>query len=415
MVFAVNLPIASYQVRKLESLRMSTNIVAKAIIFSAFTAALVLWTAGPLQMPRSAYSVSHPYFGVVPVLAYVYLRNSCKFLREHHIAMFSALGKYSLEIFLLHHHAFANGRCVRLVPGYPRCNFALVSVLLLCAAQALQRLSVLLRHMLLPENDESTSKKRAVSIVVGIATLYALTRLLVYADMVSVGSISTIMVVCGILLFQRVVDRTWAGYRDFRSNLNQHTVRLRVDKSSTAEMSPPLISILVFAAALYALTFLNNAYKPCIATVNAGHWVPVSPCSRRKLREFHAVNYVGPKECSDSNSTYLEWSWPNQHCGYRYRGNTEVRQKLQGKKVVLIGDASVRSLFLSLSRFMGDASVAGFETLHSDARKIYGSSIFEYKWAPLSVDIVTKLKSLKNAEVLVSGVRRPDLIIAGGK
>jgi len=393
-------------------------------------AVVMVWTAGPLQMSRSAYNISHPYFGIIPVLAFTYLRNICGAMREHHVGIFSSLGKYSLEIYLLHHHAFTDSGCILFIPGYPRCNFALVSMLLLFAARVLHRRSIILRHMLLPENEERKCIQHASSIVVGLAILYTLARALSLANMVSVGTISTITIVCGILIFQTVVDMTWAEYRDtglklaHRSALSDPALsfNLDMDESSAAKISPPLIGTLVFVIAWCVWTFFSNALQPCGATANNGHWVPVNPClARGKLhRQFHAANYIGPSECSESNNN-LEWSWPENrqhtHCRYRYRNDIEVQQKLHGKKVVLIGDSSVRSLFQSLCRFMGDHNAGGFEDTtpsHSDAIKTYGSTTFEYKWAPLSVDIVTKLKVLKNSGFVASMKRRPDLVIAGG-
>lgn len=64
-----------------------------------------------------------------------------------------------------------------------------------------------------------------------------------------------------------------------------------------------------------------------------------------------------------------------------------------------------------MSRSLGDFDENGYEgsNSHTDKTVSYESTSLEFKWAPLSVDIVTKFKSLK-----ASPKPMPDLIIAGG-
>ncbi|KAL7540254.1 hypothetical protein ACHAXR_009980 [Thalassiosira sp. AJA248-18] len=424
MIFAINQPIASLQLRKLESLPILSNVMAKGIIYVALSAAVLVWSAGPLQMSRFAYNISHPYFGIIPVLAFIYSRNINTSTREHHIGVLSSLGKYSLEIYLLHHHAFTDTGCIVFIPGYPRCNFLLVSILLLFAARVLHHLTTILRHMLLAKDEESKCIEFASYTAAVIALLYTLARALSWADMVSFGTICTITIVCGILLYQTIVDMTWAEYLD--SGV-EHAQRYRSppDPGLSIKLlnmvSPSLIAWL-FVTAVCVWSFSVGVSQPCGATANNGHWISLNPClSRGKLhREFHATNYIDPNECSEPNSN-LQWAWlgNSQHtqCSYQFRADMEVRQKLQGKNVILIGDSSVRSLFQSLCRFMGDHNAAGYEDTtpsHSDSIKTYGSSTLEYKWAPLSIDIVTKLKSLKNSGFAAPMKRQPDLVITGG-
>lgn len=71
----------------------------------------------------------------------------------------------------------------------------------------------------------------------------------------------------------------------------------------------------------------------------------------------------------------------------------------------------MRGIFHSLSRSLGDFDDNGYEgsNSHTDKAVTYESTSLEFKWAPLSVDVVTKFKSLKS-----SPKPMPDLIIAGG-
>jgi len=76
----------------------------------------------------------------------------------------------------------------------------------------------------------------------------------------------------------------------------------------------------------------------------------------------------------------------------------------------------VRKLYHSFCRFAGDLTAGGYEgtsTSHSDASTSFGSTSLEFKWAPLSVDIITKIKSTK-ASFSTEREGGPDIIIAGG-
>jgi hypothetical protein len=64
---------------------------------------------------------------------------------------------------------------------------------------------------------------------------------------------------------------------------------------------------------------------------------------------------------------------------------------------------------------MGDNDAGGYEGVasHADIRRLFPSANLEYKWAPLSVDIVSKLKSLRSTD-FSSGKPKPDLLVLGG-
>ena len=415
MVFAINQPIASWQLRKLESLHILIQIGAKGAILLSLVGAVMIWAAGPLHMPTFVYNISHPYFGIIPVLAYIYLRNICSAMRKHYIGMLSSLGEYSLEIYLLHYHAFTDSGCVLFISGYPRCNFLLVTMLVLVAARVLHHLSIILLRMLFPQEDDDRCIQHATYVAAGIIISCALTAMLDWSGLVNVGTITTITIVCGILLYQSVIDKMWDDYKDSGAERAQrHNSDFAFIKLATTKVGPPLIGTAILLIVWSIWSFSGGPLHPCGLSANDGHWVPVNPClSRGRLhREYHATDYLSPEECSKSTAANLQWTWQgNSHCRYRYHTDMEIQQKLQGKRVVLIGDSSIRSLFHSLSRFMGDDTVGseGTAASHSDATKRYGSTTLEYKWAPLSTDISTKLKAFKAATS-----RQPDIVIAGG-
>ena len=420
VIFAINQPIASLQLRKLESLNLLTNTFAKMLLSGTLLVFALIWAAGPLRKSAMVYNVSHPYFGIVPTLLIVNLRSVNCWMREHHIGMLSWLGKYSLEIYILHHHA-SN---IVLMRGYPRCNFLVASVLLIFTARLLHNVTSVIRQMLLPANEEKKCRNNTVACSMGIIILYAVALTLTWADLVSLGTISTITIIVGILLYQVLMEMTWSDYRQTapKPKKNQFEEEEETEERGTTKASPPLIatlSIFLFGYALY-WTVLTGSSSNIMCNpnhANKGRWVPLNACLTRSKfdRNFNTINYFGPAQCSTLKTTE-HWAWPDNSCGFHYQSSTELRLKLQEKRIILIGDYSVRNLYHSLCRFAGDLTAGGYEgtsSSHSDASTSFGKTSLEFKWAPLSVDIITKIKSMK-ASLSTEREGGPDLIIAGG-
>lgn len=418
-IFAINQPIASLQLRKLESLNLLTNTFAKMLLSGTLLVLTLTWAAGPLRKSAMVYNVSHPYFGIVPTLLLVNLRSVNVWLREHHIGMLSWLGKYSLEIYILHHHA-SN---IVFWRGYPRCNFLVASVILIFTARVLNKITSVIRQMMLPLNEEKKCRQNTFACSMGIMILYAIARCLTWADLVSLSTISTITIIVGILLYQVVMETTWSGYRGTAPKLKKHQFEEEeeAEETGTTKISPPLIatlSIFLLGCALYQTVLTGSASHTCNPNhANKGRWVPLNAClARTKLdRNFNAINYFGPTQCSTLNTTE-QWAWPDNSCGFHYQSSTELQLKLQENRIILIGDSSVSNLYHSLKRMIGDSTAGGYEgtsTSHLDASTSFGSTSLEFKWAPLSVDIITKIKSLKES-LSTESEGEPDLIIAGG-
>ena len=418
VIFAINQPIASLQLRKLESLSLLNNMFAKTLLSGTLSALALAWAVGPLRESATVYNVSHPYFGIIPTLLLVNLRNVNCWLREHHIGMLSWLGKYSLEIYILHHHA-SN---ILLVRGYPRCNFLAISMILIFTARLLHNITLVIRHMLFPTNDEEKCYQNTVMCSVAVMILYVVACILTWAETISLGTISTVTMIVGILLYQALMEMTWSDYSGTSPKLKKNHFEDddEAEEGGTPKVSPTLLatlSIFLMGFALYqnVLTSSSQSCNPNHA--NKGRWVPLNAClARTKLgRDFNAMNYFGPTQCSTLNTTE-QWAWPENKCGFHYHSRTEVQLKLQEKRIVFIGDSSVRKLYQSLCRFTGDLSAGGYEgtsTSHSDASTLIGSTSLEFKWAPLSVDITTKIKGMK-ASLSTEREGGPDIIIAGG-
>lgn len=426
MIFAINQPIASLQLRKLESSRTTVNVLAKSSICLALAAATFYWSSGPLQL--STYNMSHPYFGLIPLLTFVYWRNSRIIFREHHIAAFAWIGRHSLEIYLL---ASTFGKTLVLWPGYPRCNFSAVSGLILYSSRLINDLVQVMRQMLLPENNEKKCIKHVLFVGVGTLILYWFGLALCWADMVTTGTLTVITIISGLALFQTVMDETWTEHASSSKGSKRETQSSNspddVDVSSAIKTKSRLLgaaSVLLLVVVWYGWSALSGLFPSmpmdasCADSVNDGLWVPINSCLDRGIlhRDYNAMNFFDAEVCVSTAAK--QWGWPanpNMHCGFRYRSDTEIQARLRGKRLVVIGDSSVRSLYHSLCRSMGDGSAGGYEGIssHYDSSRTFGSTTIDYKWAPLSFDVVAKLKNMIN-DFVTPGKHRPDIILAGG-
>jgi len=430
-VYAINQPILSLQLRKLESLGKIPRFLAKGFMLGALGLGASCWVDGPHQQAIA-------YFGVVPFLFYIYLRNMLDTLRERHIGVFSWIGKYSLEIYLLQNHTLANGRHLVLIRGFPRCNFIAVVVVIVLVARILYQSTTIIRQILFP-NDGIRCVQQFTALTLGIMGLYVLAMVLIWADMITVGTLSTVTVVSGILLYQTVIDITGEDFstserpkrlQSSKGSAGSIDEKLRPE-SSAAKLSPPIIGTLsVFIVGLtwhtWAVSSGTSPNSPlgmaCGAFVNDGIWIPVQVCSAfEKARiqiEYKSTSFYAPAECGELSESN-QWAWPktSSGCSFRYRSDIEVQRKLEGRRVMFIGDTSVRSLFFSICRFMGDLDAGGIDSSlqsHSDSLRKFGTTTIEFKWAPLSIDVVTKIKNLKSTTAMLHGSKTPpDLVLVG--
>ena len=406
-MFAINKPIASLQLRKLESYARITTILSKGIVWLTLTIVTIMWGVGPLN--RYSYSQIHSYFGIVPLLTFIYMRNLSHRLRLNHNHFFGFIGQYSLEIFILTKHAMYHGSFAVLLPGYPHLNFLLVSAGIIYVAKWLNNVTTILRQFLV-NNDNQSSVSSISTYAAGVLAVYLFAKILCWVGLDSVGSIVTIVIMLGMLLYQVIMDMTWSESesigRQSPASLTTNITKVCVPVSGVA-------SIFCVAATCYAWSSASfeAPTQSCINEVNNGFWLPVDACTARS-RLKDGVNYFGYAECKDFDAG-KEWFWhPENNCGFRSRNSHDIKKSLLNKRVTFIGDSSVRNMFYSLCRLMGDNDAGGFEgvTSHADIRRLFPHVHLEYKWSPLSVDTVSKLKSIRTTDFSIN--LKPDLVLA---
>eukprot|EP00536_Pseudo-nitzschia_multiseries_P010361 jgi/Psemu1/297551/fgenesh1_pm.312_\ len=164
MVFALNFPITSLWFRKLEAIRpVGYSIAAKGLVGIAMGSVLYWWVKGPFRSNKFDYNQTNAYFGIVPVTAYIYFRNCTPWLRNHSLDLLHQIGKTTLETYLMQHHIWLTSDAkslLTLVPGYPKVNFLVVSIVYVAASRRLYQLTLFLRGMILPDNSNKETCTR---------------------------------------------------------------------------------------------------------------------------------------------------------------------------------------------------------------------------------------------------------------
>jgi hypothetical protein len=102
------------------------------------------------------YNEHHAYFGWIPILFYIYIRNCTGSLRRSHLGLLARMGKITLETYLLQHHIWltSNAKTVlTIVPHSSFVNFLVVGIIYMYVSHRLYRLTLRLRGMFLPNKD----------------------------------------------------------------------------------------------------------------------------------------------------------------------------------------------------------------------------------------------------------------------
>ncbi len=454
MVFAINYPITILWFRKIEARSMRRQLMGKVAVAFGILYALRVWVKGPLTYSKIQYNGTNPYFGIIPLMAYIFLRNLTPTIRSYSMELLHEIGKTTLETYLMQHHIWlsSNSKTVlTFVQGWPRINLMLVTFIYVMLSRKIHKLTLLLRAIILPD-DRDTCIRSTVGMLVTIAGFYCTAFVVEEMDMKSLMSVGIISIVCGTLLYQSVMDSTWTTYRkaakaakralqadiDDNDDYNTTTSESEVADSSTVHVEdeettisrfcPPLIGAMV----LLVLGLIWNGFATtgarsigplpptCDAFVNNGSWIPFDGCneaSRGMAYRDHQVSSYGA--CMPHGNSLI-WTWEKQpshtHCRFGHRDETQVKKVLNNRKVIFIGDSMTRNLYSASLRVMGVARSGEYDATlpkHQDFTNIpWGTARVVFKWAPLAVDQLAILKQV-NDKAKERNLAQ-DLIVLGG-
>jgi N-acetylneuraminate 9-O-acetyltransferase len=450
MIFALNFPITSLFFRKLEAQPLVWEVMAKGVVGIALLAAFWVWFRGPFQLQKQEYNQTNAYFGVIPLLTYVYFRNLTPWLRSHSMELLHQLGKTTLETYLLQHHIWLTSNAktlLTLLPGWPKVNMAIVTVIYFLMGRKMHRLTLFLRGIVLP----SDSVKKCVSnlsIMFGIIFIYyGLAFSLRSFDILNLTTVGIVAIGVGSLLYKACMDLTW---REFKESATSRRV-LTIEETLLEKMigavainprydtpvkiiSAPVVgalSVVIFGLIWHGLaqigaTSIGLLPEGCETFVNQGTWIPVDPCneeSRGAAYRLHGISAFATCATNVPTNAFV-WGWnetdPSSHCRFSHRDARTLRKALNHRTVTFIGDSITRHVYHATLRQMGMAGAGAYNTKvskRSDFTNTIGDSIMEFEWAALASDQLVKLRDVMSRPLEATGevtVVRPDLVVMGG-
>lgn len=432
MVFASNYPIVSLFYRKLEAQQWSLHWAAKGVVGASLLFALYLWISGPLHLAKFDYNRTNPFFGVVPLITYVYFRNLTPTLRSYSLDLLHQIGKTTLETYLMQHHIWLTSDAkslLTLVPGWPKVNMITVTCIYFIISRRIYKLTLFLRGMLLP-NDKAKCIQNLTYMGFIVLGFFALAHSLTIMNAVSTVSIVIMCVIGGALIYQTVLDLSWQAFRECAptppdaGQAESKKIAAPEKESIVAKMSPPLIGtmVILILCLLWQVTTMNGAGKilplpsNCEADVNNGMWVPINGCNEFSRGLGYRDHHVsGMATCTGA----FVWGWyataSNSMCRFSNRSAKKLQSQLKQRRIVFVGDSMTRSIFYAFSRAMGDDIGATYDATlpkHSDVSREIGTTQLEFRWAPMAQDSLGKLQQY-NKDVF-SEADIPDALIIGG-
>ena len=210
MIFALNFPITSLLYRKLEAQPWYYEWPAKVTISVALLCATHWWIRHPFAQNKFDYNQTNAYFACIPVYTYIFIRNLTPWLRGHTLELLHQIGKTTLETYLMQHHIWLTSNAktlLILIPGWPKCNFLLVSIIYVVLSRRLYTLTLFLRGMLLP-NDWNQCRGNMMGLMGAMGVCHAIAYVLQWMGMLHLTSVAMVAAALSVSLSYRILRDT---------------------------------------------------------------------------------------------------------------------------------------------------------------------------------------------------------------
>ncbi|CAK9029047.1 Protein REDUCED WALL ACETYLATION 1 [Durusdinium trenchii] len=349
MIFACNFPQLTLWMERVESLPTAKHVAVKATVGSVLLGALYWWVTEIFPLPKLHFNSWNPYTFMIPLLAYLFFRNSTPWLRTVHLGILASIGKYTLETYLMQHHIWltSNAKTLfTLIPGFPKINLICVTFIYFLVARRLFRITIVTRAILIPDNYvDALSNLAGVAGLVTAAAALAWTLQLAQASWpfvilmgLSFGAVLAWLVTARITSQQAVGSATQA----------------------TSDRTALMRCAMAWAVCIVAVAGVPQLV-PVGAPLNGGPLRPstdlITPqqCMRR-LTEGTWID-TSTRACVSKNSPVCSgesWVWTHhaeEHaCGYRRFTSSEALPLLLDRDVIIIGDETGFQLAAALAR-----------------------------------------------------------------
>ncbi|GAA55143.1 CAS1 domain-containing protein 1 [Clonorchis sinensis] len=131
------------------------NSVAVGLTILGLTVTVAVAVSVYSCRDKTSAILLHPYICIIPILAYMSMRNALLPVRTRYSAFFAWCGDISLELYLVQFHVWMSNNSygiLYLVPHFPFVNFALISATLLCVSHEVHYLTVKLQRYIVPDS-----------------------------------------------------------------------------------------------------------------------------------------------------------------------------------------------------------------------------------------------------------------------
>ncbi|KAG7338391.1 10 TM acyl transferase domain found in Cas1p-domain containing protein [Nitzschia inconspicua] len=419
MIFALNFPITSLFYRKLEAMSPLKEFLGKGAMGAALFAAFAIWASGPFRQEKFDYNQTNAYYGFIPLITYIYFRNLTPFLRNHTLELLHQIGKTTLETYLMQHHIWLTSNAkslLTLVPGWPKVNFLLVSLIYVFLSRRLYQLTLFLRGMILPDNRNACFKNLAGMLAV-IGSFCGLAYLLEAQKMLSLGAVGMISVAGGYFLYTYLLNCTrWpnesSAEQDIRRNPNKMAFSCLAAVAAVATCG-----FIWHTMAIRGASRIQLLPSTCQEFANNGNWVARNGCDEGPRGvEYRKFGISAESTCSTQNTVYV-WGWDEQdpafHCRFKQRDPKSLKAHLRGRTIYFAGDSITRYLYHSFCRQLGIADAGAYnaaEGKHHDISRHIDDIDAEFVWAGFATEVVEATKNVTSGVIKT----KPDLVVLGG-
>ncbi len=409
MIFALNFPITSLFFRKLEAQPWYWEWSAKFTMAVALITATHWWITHPFAQNKFDYNQTNAYFACIPVYTYIFLRNLTPWLRGHTLELLHQIGKTTLETYLMQHHIWLTSNAktlLILIPGWPKCNFLLVSVIYVVLSRRLYTLTLFLRGMLLP-NDWNQCRTNLIGLMGAMGACHAIAWALQVVGMLNLTSVAAVAAVISVTLSYRLVRDT--------SPTATKSVHPVATKPWLVSCFTGWMVVLVFGLVWHHMA-LNGATKVqplsdvCASEVIRGDWISVNLCNEETRGAAYRDEDIGSLGVCPASPSVWGWTQSDHpECRMVARDKGALQNTLKHRRLVFVGDSMIRHLYFAMARQLGDAKAGAYNTTldkWSNYENKYGSVELEFKWAPYVYDVteqVAQAYSRSDIDMLILG------------
>eukprot|EP00597_Dinobryon_sp_UTEXLB2267_P008814 CAMPEP_0170084900 /NCGR_PEP_ID=MMETSP0019_2-20121128/19944_1 /TAXON_ID=98059 /ORGANISM="Dinobryon sp., Strain UTEXLB2267" /LENGTH=942 /DNA_ID=CAMNT_0010301145 /DNA_START=80 /DNA_END=2908 /DNA_ORIENTATION=+ len=332
MIFALNFPLAEQYFVKAKGLPLYISSVVMAI-------ATVWWLVTCYSQEKLAYNLTHSYFAIIPLTAYIFFRNITPAVRSGVSMSFHDLGKTTLETYLLQHHIWLTSNAktlLNITPGNPWINFALATILFFTVSKELYRLTMSLRGMIMPEDKNVTFTN---CIGLGVILLAAYTIAL-FLHSLSPTLLEIFLACLGLMLVSMLaINRLTKLAENGLYQLWSTRALVFVGFTFAGGIVMQLILNASNGSNGAVVTTSTTPYigntPQCLESISSGHWVkekcsPTDPAVKTNKQVY----------CNTE-----KWLWDNAACPVSKIAPSKLRTIFKGKRVAFVGDSLIRSTY----------------------------------------------------------------------